>query len=496
MSGGEQQMLAIARAADVPAPAPAAGRAVAGSRPAGHPGAVPTARSSSTRRRARRCWSSSRTPTWRSSIAERGYVLEAGEIVVSGTADRAAGRRVRAQGVPGVLRDRGALLPAGRQRHPERRHLRLPGPRPRPHLPVDRRCSTSPRARWRCSRPSSPGCCRTTACRSCSPSSGRWPCRSSVAPSSSGRSSARSGTDNVLAIVIVTIGIFIAVNALAGWIYGTDGRTFPRIFSNESLVDIGGVTITNETVGTVGILLAVVVLLYLLFQKTKVGLAMRAVASNQESSGLVGIRIGHILMLGWGLAAALGALAGALAAPQLNLEPEPHAERAGLLLRCRHARRVRQPDRGGRRRAHRRCDPEPGRPVHRLLRRVRAGVGLPAHPHRAARPAPGAVRPQGGRPRYESLHADPAPDRPRHRHRRPGRLRALHPAVLPGVPDRAVHLGHRHLDRRPRPRPAHRLQRPDLGRPRRLLRHRGLHDGDPHGRPRVEPPVRRSPWPC
>ena len=94
--------------------------------------------------------------------------------------------------------------------------------------------------------------------------------------------------------------MFIAVNALAGWIYGTDGRTFPRIFSNESLVDIGGVTITDETVGTVGILLAVVVLLYLLFQKTKVGLAMRAVASNPESSGLVGIRVGHILMLGLG----------------------------------------------------------------------------------------------------------------------------------------------------------------------------------------------------
>ena len=61
-------------------------------------------------------------------------------------------------------------------------------------------------------------------------------------------------------------------------------------------------------------------LLYLLFQKTKVGLAMRAVASNQRvQPALVGIRVGRILMLGWGLAAALGALAGALAAPQLNL---------------------------------------------------------------------------------------------------------------------------------------------------------------------------------
>jgi branched-chain amino acid transport system permease protein len=127
------------------------------------------------------------------------------------------------------------------------------------------------------------------------------------------------GKDNVLAIVIVTIGLFIAVNALAGWIYGTDGRTFPRIFENTPLIEFGDVSITRETVGTSGILLIVVGLLYLLFQKTKVGLAMRAVASNDESARLVGIRVGRMLMFGWGLAAALGALAGAFAAPQLSL---------------------------------------------------------------------------------------------------------------------------------------------------------------------------------
>ena len=76
------------------------------------------------------------------------------------------------------------------------------------------------------------------------------------------------GSDNVLAIVIVTIGIFIATNALAGWIYGTDGRVFPRIFPNESLVTFGDVTVTKETTGIVAILLVVVGLLYLLFQHT------------------------------------------------------------------------------------------------------------------------------------------------------------------------------------------------------------------------------------
>jgi len=127
------------------------------------------------------------------------------------------------------------------------------------------------------------------------------------------------GVDNVLAIVIVTVGMFLALNALAGWIYGANARVFPRIFANDRLLAIGDVSISRETVGTVGILLVVVLLLYLLFRHTKVGLAMRAVASSQESSALCGIRVGRMLMLGWGLAAALGALAGALAAPQLTL---------------------------------------------------------------------------------------------------------------------------------------------------------------------------------
>jgi branched-chain amino acid transport system permease protein len=68
------------------------------------------------------------------------------------------------------------------------------------------------------------------------------------------------------------------------------------------------------------VLFGVVGILFLIFQKTKVGLAMRAVANNMESSSLVGIRTSRMLMLGWGMAAALGALAGCLVAPVLTLE--------------------------------------------------------------------------------------------------------------------------------------------------------------------------------
>jgi len=127
------------------------------------------------------------------------------------------------------------------------------------------------------------------------------------------------GSDNLLAIVIVTVGIFIAVNALAGWIYGTDGRTFPSAFPNEQW-DVAGVSIKAELIGNLAVLFGVVGLLFLVFQKTKVGLAMRAVANNKESAKLVGIPASNMLMLGWGMAAAIGALAGCLVAPVLTLD--------------------------------------------------------------------------------------------------------------------------------------------------------------------------------
>ena len=68
------------------------------------------------------------------------------------------------------------------------------------------------------------------------------------------------------------------------------------------------------------VLLAVVGVLYAVFQRTKIGLAMRAVSMNPDSSRLVGISVGRTLMIGWGIAALVGALAGALIAPRLFLD--------------------------------------------------------------------------------------------------------------------------------------------------------------------------------
>ena len=117
-----------------------------------------------------------------------------------------------------------------------------------------------------------------------------------------------------LVIVIVTIGLFLALNSLAQVIFGTDNKVVPR-FYNFHVWEFAGIRLSSDTLVLVTILAVECAVLWLLLQRTKIGLALRAVASNPESSQLVGVSVGTMLMFGWGLAAALGALAGSLVVP-------------------------------------------------------------------------------------------------------------------------------------------------------------------------------------
>jgi branched-chain amino acid transport system permease protein len=123
----------------------------------------------------------------------------------------------------------------------------------------------------------------------------------------------------VLTLVIVTLGLYILVNSLAGWIWGFGNRAFPSLFGDGSF-DVAGAAVPYESLGIVVVLIALVAILFAVFQRTKVGLAMRAVAMNPESSRLHGISVGRTLMIGWGVAALVGALAGVLIAPRLFLD--------------------------------------------------------------------------------------------------------------------------------------------------------------------------------
>ena len=123
----------------------------------------------------------------------------------------------------------------------------------------------------------------------------------------------------VLALVIVFIALLVILNSVAGWIYTYTIKEFPSPFPDEPF--LGNVYLGSHGMGAVGVTLVVVFLLYLFFRFTPLGLAMRAAAQNPESSALVGIRVGWMLALGWGLAAAIGAIAGMMVAPVLFLDP-------------------------------------------------------------------------------------------------------------------------------------------------------------------------------
>ena len=124
------------------------------------------------------------------------------------------------------------------------------------------------------------------------------------------------------AVFIATLALFQGLNWLDGAIWGdqvlpnsgvgSSQQSYPSLFPDdpEDFVSIFGAAIRIESLGILALTLVITALLFLVFNKTKFGLAMRAVASNTDSAKLVGIRTNTMLMASWGIAAALGALGG------------------------------------------------------------------------------------------------------------------------------------------------------------------------------------------
>jgi len=129
----------------------------------------------------------------------------------------------------------------------------------------------------------------------------------------------------VLAVVVVFIGLLVILNSIAGWIYTYTIKSFPSPFP----ASLGIRYMSPHQVGALLVTLVVLALLYVFFRFTPLGLAMRAAAENPVSSRLVGIRVGWMLALGWGLAAAVGAVAGMMVAPIVYLDPNMMS---GILL--------------------------------------------------------------------------------------------------------------------------------------------------------------------
>lgn len=122
--------------------------------------------------------------------------------------------------------------------------------------------------------------------------------------------------------VIVTLGLLVVLQAVAGMVWGSQPHSFPAAFSIRGY-ELGDHTVPFGPADLFAVLAvaAVVGLLVLLFRRTSIGLQMRASALAPEVARLLGIRVGGMFTLGWALASTVGALAGVLVAPDVFVSP-------------------------------------------------------------------------------------------------------------------------------------------------------------------------------
>jgi branched-chain amino acid transport system permease protein len=123
----------------------------------------------------------------------------------------------------------------------------------------------------------------------------------------------------ILAQVAGFIALFAILNSVAGLTWDFTIKQFPSPFGSSGF--LGSQLISTHQAGMIGVTLVLLVLLYVFFRYTRIGLAMRAAASLPESARLVGINTSWMIALGWGMASAIGAIGGMLIAPVVFLEP-------------------------------------------------------------------------------------------------------------------------------------------------------------------------------
>ena len=123
----------------------------------------------------------------------------------------------------------------------------------------------------------------------------------------------------ILSQVVAFIALFSVLNSSDGEIWNFTIKSFPTPFGTRPLFGSG--LISTHQAGMIAVTLVMLALLYLFFRGSRLGLAMRAAAANPESARLVGIRVGWMVALGWGLSSAIGAVAGMLIAPVVFLDP-------------------------------------------------------------------------------------------------------------------------------------------------------------------------------
>lgn len=125
----------------------------------------------------------------------------------------------------------------------------------------------------------------------------------------------------LLGQVILTLGLGLTLQGLVAFIWGTEPQPLRFPLSDTRILRVGVVSMSELNLGKLAVGLVCSVLLYWVVQRTRVGLAMRAISENLPAAQTLGIPTRPLLALNWGLASVLGAIAGILLAPSLFLDP-------------------------------------------------------------------------------------------------------------------------------------------------------------------------------
>ncbi|HLN60810.1 MAG TPA: branched-chain amino acid ABC transporter permease [Symbiobacteriaceae bacterium] len=123
----------------------------------------------------------------------------------------------------------------------------------------------------------------------------------------------------LISVLIATMGLMQIINGVAGWIWGYEMQPFPEAV-NGAPINVAGIVFTLPNLLNIGVALVVMLLFFVLFKYSMIGVAMRAVAENSTAAKLMGVPTNRVLALTWGLGGVLAATAGILIAPVTNLD--------------------------------------------------------------------------------------------------------------------------------------------------------------------------------
>jgi len=126
----------------------------------------------------------------------------------------------------------------------------------------------------------------------------------------------------VLGLLILTLGAEMLLMGLAGWKWGAEQKDFPFLLSVSDTIQIfPGFALNSWTIGVFVLTTVVMVLLFLFFRYSKLGIAMRATQQNENAAKIMGIKVERVFSITWGMSSLIGALAAMFFAARSVLDP-------------------------------------------------------------------------------------------------------------------------------------------------------------------------------